>query len=223
MTYEDAIRVADLKTRAGRLARIRQTAQARDAEVIVTDYLKPDLDEIYGILPARLVGPFARWAERRWPHGRPTLGQHVKTTSLLGFLRLWLLARCRFLRPYSYRGWREHERMERWLAAIGQARQWDVALAREVARTGQLIKGYGEVRRRLSGVFDHLLARVMEAAALEARAGQGIAAATRLAAAGRRLVLQGPEQEPRAVALADEVVAHLARDERRAALSALER
>jgi indolepyruvate ferredoxin oxidoreductase, beta subunit len=223
MTYEDAIRVADLKTRAGRLARIRQTARAGDAEVIVTDYLKPDLDEIYGILPARLVGPFARWAERRWPHGRPTLGQHVKTTSVLGFLRLWLLARCRFLRPYSYRGWREHERMERWLGAIRQARELDVALARELARTGQFIKGYGEVRRRLSDLFDHLLARVLEAAALEARAGQGIAAATRLAATYRGLVLQGPEQEPRAVALADEVVARLGENERGAAFAALDR
>jgi indolepyruvate ferredoxin oxidoreductase, beta subunit len=223
MTYEDAIRVADLKTRAGRLARIRQTARAGEAEVIVTDYLKPDLDEIYGILPARLVGPFARWAERRWPHGRPTLGQHVRTTSVLGFLRLWVLGRCRFLRPYSYRGWREHERMERWLGAIRQAREWDVALAREVARTGQFIKGYGEVRRRLSDLFDHLLARVLEAAALEARAGQGIAAATRLAATYRGLVLQGPEQEPRAMALADQVVASLTRNDRHAALAALER
>lgn len=223
MTYEDAICVADLKTRAGRLARIRQEARAGEAEVVVTDYLKPDLDEIYGILPARLVGPFARWAERRWPHGRPTLGQHVKTTSVLGFLRLWLLARCRFLRPYSYRAWREHERMERWLGAIRQAREWDVALARELARAGQFIKGYGEVRRRLSGLFDHLLARVLEAAALEARAGQGVAAATRLAATCRGLVLQGPEQEARAVTLADEVVARLARNERSAALAALER
>lgn len=223
MTYEDAIRVADLKTRAGRLARIRQAAGAGEAEVVVTDYLKPDLDEIYGILPARLVAPLARWAERRWPHGRPTLGQHVRTTSLLGFLRLWLLARCRFLRPYSYRGWREHERMERWLAAVRQALEWDTALARELARTGQLIKGYGEVRRRLGGLFDHLLVHVLEAAALEARAGHGVTAATRLTAACRRLVLQGPEQEARSVALAEEVVAHLAGNEREAALAALDK
>ena len=51
----------------------------------VTDYLKPDLDEIWGILPHRLVAPFARWAERRWPHGRPTLGQHVRTTTVSGY------------------------------------------------------------------------------------------------------------------------------------------
>jgi indolepyruvate ferredoxin oxidoreductase beta subunit len=221
MTYEDAIRVADLKTRASRLARIRQAAQTGNAEVIVIDYLKPDLDEIYGILPARLVAPVARWAERRWPHGRPTLGQHVKTTSVLGYLQLWFLARCRFLRPYSYRAQREHERIERWLAGVARAAEWDIALAREVARMAQLVKGYGEVRRRLGGLFDHQLARVLEAAALERQAGHGVATAARLAVACRRLVLQGPEHEPRSVALAEEVVARLAGSEREAALAAL--
>src|SRR5439155_36230 len=92
MTYEDAIRVADLKTRASRFERIRREARVKDGEVEVTDFLKPDLDEIYGVLPYRLVAPFARWAERRWPRGPPTVGQRVKTTTILGFLRLWLLA-----------------------------------------------------------------------------------------------------------------------------------
>src|SRR5262249_56390394 len=102
MTYEDAIRGADLKTRASRFERIRREARVKDGEVEVTDFLKPDLDEIYGVLPYRLVAPFARWAERRWPRGRPTVGQRVKTTTILGFLRLWLPARLRPLRPLSY-------------------------------------------------------------------------------------------------------------------------
>src|SRR5207244_1250083 len=80
MTYEDAIRVADLKTRASRFERIRREARVKDGEVEVTDFLKPDLDEIYGVLPYRLVAPFARWAERRWPRGRPTAGPPVKAT-----------------------------------------------------------------------------------------------------------------------------------------------
>src|SRR5213594_2563523 len=92
MTYEDAIRVAQAKTRAARFARIRDETRAGDAVLEVTDYLKPDLDEIWGILPHRLVAPFARWAEHRWPHGRPTLGQHVRTTTVSGYLRVWLLA-----------------------------------------------------------------------------------------------------------------------------------
>jgi indolepyruvate ferredoxin oxidoreductase beta subunit len=219
MTYEDAIRVADLKTRAGRFARIREEVGAREAEVIVTDYLKPDLDEIYGILPERLVAPIARWAERRWPHGRPALGQHVRTTTVLGFLRLWLLARCRWLRPHSYRARREHERMERWLAAVRSAQDRDPALGREVAAAAQLVKGYGEVRRRMLAHLDRLLESVMTAAASEA--GDGFPVATGLAGAFRRLVLTDPEGEQRAVRLAGEVLARLARKEREAALAVL--
>ena len=101
MTYEDAIRVAQAKTRAGRFARIRAETRAGDAEIEVTDYLKPDLDEIWGVLPRRLVAPFARWALRRWPHGRPTLGQHARTTTVTGFLRVWMLTWLRPLRPVS--------------------------------------------------------------------------------------------------------------------------
>lgn len=222
MTYEDAIRVADLKTRAGRLERIRGEAGAGPGQlVVVTDYLKPDLDELYGVLPARLVGPFARWAERRWPHGRPTPGQHVRTTTVLGYLRLWLLARCRRLRPRSFRAAREHERMERWLDAVRRAAARDAALAREVARAAQLVKGYGEVRRRLLGLVDDLLARVGAAADLEAAGGQGFPVATALAETYRRLVLAGPETEARAPALAAEVVRRLEGGEPAAALAAL--
>ena len=78
----------------------------------MTDYLKPDLDEIWGVLPDRLVAPLARWAERRWPHGRPTVGQHVRTTTISGFLRVWLLARLKRLRPISYRAREEHARID---------------------------------------------------------------------------------------------------------------
>lgn len=221
MTYEDAIRVADLKTRAGRFARIRAEAGADDAEIVVTDYLKPDLDELYGVLPYRLVAPFARWAERRWPHGRPTMGQHVRTTTVLGFLRLWLLARCRRLRPISYRARREHEGMERWLATVRRCAQWSGELACEVARAAQLVKGYGDVRRRLTGLLDHLLQTVLQAAALEAVRQAGVPATTQLAATYRRLVLQGPDAEARAVALASDVLSHLERNEPDAALAAL--
>ena len=208
MTYEDAIRVADLKTRAPRFARIRREARAAGAEVVVTDYLKPDLDEIYGILPYRLVRAFAAWAERRWPHGRPTLGQHVKTTTITGYLRLWLLARCRWLRPTSYRAHHEHARMERWLAAVTRAAGWDIELARELARAAGLVKGYGDVRRRMSSVFDDLLSRVLRAGELGAARGD-LSVARDLARRYRALVREGPEAEVRATALARGVVAAL--------------
>ena len=202
MTYEDAIRVADLKTRAGRFERIRHESAPPGAVVEVTDYLKPDLDELYGILPRRLVAPFARWAERRWPHGRPTLGQHVRTTTVLGFLRVWLLARCRRLRPNSYRAHLEHTRMERWLAAVTRAAAWDADLAHEIARAAQLVKGYGDVRRRMEALFDELVDTTLAVAALGAPGGDGFAPAAGFAARYRGLVLQGPEGEAEARRLA---------------------
>ena len=186
----------------------------------MTDYLKPDLDEIYGILPDRLVAPFARWAERRWPHGRPTIGQHVRTTTVLGFLWLWLLARCRRLRPISYRARREHDRMERWLDAVRRCGPWNLELATEVARAAQLIKGYGDVRRRLTRVFDDLVDSVLSAAALDAKSAD-FTVSTRLARGGRLLALQGPEGERRAAALAADVLAQLEQERRDTALTAL--
>jgi len=204
MTYEDAVRVAQLKTRASRFERIRRDKGVGAGAIVVTDYLKPDLDEIYGVLPHRLVAPFARWAERRWPHGRPTLGQHVKTTTVSGFFRVWMLTWLRPLRPVSYRAREEHARMDRWLAAVARCATWDTALACEVARAAQLVKGYGDVRRRMTAHFDRLLEAVLRAAEREAAAGGRFEASRSLASRYRTLVLQGPDSEAAAAALAAE-------------------
>jgi indolepyruvate ferredoxin oxidoreductase beta subunit len=195
MSYEDAVRVAELKTRASRFARIRDSVRAEDGEIIVTDYLKPDLDEIWGVLPDRLVRPFARWAEQRWPHGRPTLGQHVRTTTVSGFLRVWLLSRLKPLRRISYRAREEHARITRWLEAVRTCAALDPALGVEMARAGQLVKGYGDVRRRMLAVHEQLVAAVLASAGLEAKHGQGFEASIALAARLRALVLAGPDGE----------------------------
>jgi indolepyruvate ferredoxin oxidoreductase beta subunit len=208
MTYEDAIRVAQAKTRASRFARIRAEARAADAEIEVTEYLKPDLDEIWGVLPHRLVAPFARWAQRRWPHGRPTLGQHVRTTTVTGFLRVWMLTWLKPLRPISWRAHEEHARMEQWLDAVARAMRRDAELACEVARLAQLVKGYGDVRRRRVSVFDAALAVTLAAAAAEG--GTGGRLSTALASRLRALVLEGPDGESRAEALVSAVQARLA-------------
>jgi indolepyruvate ferredoxin oxidoreductase, beta subunit len=198
MTYEDAIRVADLKTRAARLRRIEAEHHA-PGRLVITDYLRPDLDELYGILPYRLVRGFAAWAERRWPQGRPTLGQHVRTTTVTGFLRLWLLARLRPLRPGSYRAHHEHTRMVQWLGAVARYASIEYGLACEVARAAQLVKGYGEVRRRMVGAFLALLESV------EAVAARDPVAARALASESRTLILRGPEGEAAARDLAARV------------------
>ena len=207
MTYEDAIRVAQAKTRASRFARIRAETRAGEGEIEVTDYLKPDLDEIWGVLPYRLVAPFARWAQRRWPHGRPTLGQHVRTTTISGFLRVWMLTWLRPLRPISWRAREEHARMERWLAGVAAAAPRDETLACEVARLAQLVKGYGDVRRRLLEIFDAALATALRTAEADA------VLATTLVSRLRRLVLEGPDGESQAGVLAATVRERLEADD----------
>jgi len=192
MSYEDVIRVADLKTRRSRFDRIRQESGAAPGTVmVVTDYFKPDLDELYGILPVGVAGPIARWAERRWPHGRPTPGQHVKTTTILGFLRVWVLGRLRFLRPRSLRFQRESALIARWERAVLEAAALDTELAAEVADTATVVKGYGEVRRRLSAGFVRLLDEVLAPAlARDQEEGQGYARATASVRAARQRMLE---------------------------------
>ena len=198
MTYEDAIRVADLKTRRDRFARIRREQAAPEGSVVVvTDYLKPDLDELYGLLPAALGAPIARWAERRWPAGRPTVGQHVRTTSVLGFLRVWLLARLRGLRPWSLRRQREFALMSRWEDTVRAAAALDEPLACEVAELAAVVKGYGEVRRRLSGALARCLdERVRPAIEADRRAGGGFARATGIVRESRTRLLAADEPTP---------------------------
>ncbi len=192
MAYEDAIRVADLKTRRARFERIRRESGADGgATVVVTDYLKPDLDEIYGILPVAVAAPIARWAERRWPRGRPTPAQHVRTTSVFGFLRVWSVGRLRFLRSSSLRYQRESALMARWERAVLEAAALDQELACEVGELANVVKGYGEVRRRLSRGLERLLDELLPAAVAGAReAGQGYACAAQTVRDARRRMLE---------------------------------
>ena len=201
MSYEDAIRVADLKTRRSRFDRIRaENGVAPGAALVVTDYLKPDLDEIYGILPAGVGAPIARWAERRWPEARPTLAQHVRTTSVLGFLRVWGLGRLRILRRSSLRYRRELAVIDRWERAVKDAAALDVELACAVAELAGMVKGYGDVRRRLSGGLARILDEVLPAAIEEARrSAQGYSgAAERVTAESRRLLNDESTHSPAA-------------------------
>jgi len=95
--------------------------------------------------------------------------------------------------------------MERWLAGVAAAR--DEALACEIAGLAQLVKGYGDVRRRLLAIFDLILAMALRAA--DADAAFATAAVARL----RALVLEGPDGEARAETLAAAVRDRLAADD----------
>jgi indolepyruvate ferredoxin oxidoreductase beta subunit len=62
MAYDDVIRVADLKVRGSRFARVRAEVGAKaDQIVYTTEYMHPRMEEVCGALPKRL----GRWIEDR--------------------------------------------------------------------------------------------------------------------------------------------------------------
>lgn len=204
MSYEDAVRVAELKTRPERFARIRTEMGMTDGQVLrVTDFLKPDIDEIYGVLPHALVGRFARWAERRWPgEKRPAFAQKVRTTRFAGFLRVWLLTRLRPLRPISERYRREHMAIAIYRAWVERVARTDYALGVEVAEAATMVKGYGAVRRRGLAAFDRYLEEIV--APLLAQADRALI--SRLLAEARQRILAAPEGIDAAVTLVREAL-----------------
>jgi indolepyruvate ferredoxin oxidoreductase beta subunit len=162
MAYEDIIRVADLKTRASRFARVRREVGAKEHEpVVVIDYLKPGVEEFASILPAALGKRLVSWAERRGKLDAYNVGMHIRTSGLPGYLLVRSLAWLKPWRPMSYRYREEQQLIEGWLGLVADAAKRDAALALEVAECARLIKGYGETHRRgkanFLGIVDALI------------------------------------------------------------------
>jgi indolepyruvate ferredoxin oxidoreductase beta subunit len=154
MSYEDIIRVADLKTRSSRFERVRREVGAKDGEpVAVIDYLKPGVEELASVLPETLGRRLISWAERRGKLDAYNVGMHIRTSSLPGFLLVRALAWLKPWRPFSYRYREEQRLIERWLAAVAEAAKRDAGLALEIAQCAGLVKGYGETHRRGKGNF----------------------------------------------------------------------
>ncbi|TAN76936.1 MAG: indolepyruvate oxidoreductase subunit beta family protein, partial [Magnetospirillum sp.] len=149
MSFEDVIRVAQLKTDPARLARIRaEIGAAPDQPVVVRDFLKPGIDEICSILPGLLARPILILARRRGWIDTAYLGREVASSGILGFTGLWLMARLRPWRRFSHRFHEEQKGIDNWLASVVNAVALSPPLALEVAECARLIKGYGETWRR---------------------------------------------------------------------------
>ena len=160
MTYEDAIRVADLKIRRARFDRVRQEARASTSQVLrIHEYLHPSVQEIADILPRRIGERLLSSREgAKLINGYVGNGRIVETTSIRGFLTLYLLAGQRKRRRKSLRFQREHLMIEKWLGLVEATAKEDYALAVEVAQLPRLIKGYGETHQRGLKSYDALIA-----------------------------------------------------------------
>ena len=156
MAYDDVIRVADLKVRATRFARIRAEMGVGDAQALrLTEYLHPRAEEIAGLLPARLGARLAAspvWMARvgRW-FGR---GRHLRSDGLTSYGLLYVIGGMKFSRRGSWRHATEVAHLEQWLDVVRTHVARDYDLAVEVVNCRRLIKGYSDTHARGLSKFD---------------------------------------------------------------------
>ena len=163
MAFDDIVRVAELKCRASRMARVRSEVKADDGELVhLYEHFKPGVPEVAGLLPQRLADTLIRWDRQRSAKGKPPLALPLKiaTHSVLGFGALRLLSACKGLRRRGSRFRAEQALIERWLAGVGLGAREHPQLGLELAECGRLIKGYGSTNEHgkdnLLHVLNHL-------------------------------------------------------------------
>ncbi|WP_042887964.1 indolepyruvate oxidoreductase subunit beta family protein [Cupriavidus necator] len=167
MSYEDTIRVADLKIRDARFARVRDEVRAGDDQILaINEFMHPRLEEICETLPAGL----GRWLGK--PHIVNRLvrrltqeGRVVTTSSLRGYLMLWTVARLRAIRRSTLRYQLETQRIEGWLRHVLDAARINPALALEVVQCQRLVKGYSDTHVRGLTNYQTLMDAVTRAGA----------------------------------------------------------
>jgi indolepyruvate ferredoxin oxidoreductase beta subunit len=173
MSYEDTIRVADLKTRDSRFTRVQSEVRLQDGQQLaIQEFMHPRIEEICETLPAGL----GRWLAR--PHAVHRLvarftraGRVVTTSSLRGYALLWSLSRMRGMRRRTLRYQLEEARITDWLALVAETAARNPQLALEIVQCQRLVKGYGDTHARGLSNYQRLMQAVQ-------RAGSHLAPAT---------------------------------------------
>ncbi|HSM84865.1 MAG TPA: indolepyruvate oxidoreductase subunit beta family protein, partial [Candidatus Limnocylindrales bacterium] len=146
MSYEDAIRVADLKIRRARFERVEQETRVGGEQLLqINEFLHPRVEEFADIMPAGLGAWLleSEWAGKLVDRLTRN-GKVLRTTSISGYLQLYLVAGLRRWRRKTLRFKREQERIHAWLAQVRELAPVDYALALEAAECPRLVKGYGD-------------------------------------------------------------------------------
>ena len=163
MSYEDIIRVADLKSRHSRRKRVRREVSAKPGQPVqLTEFLNPGFDEITSVMPPWLGRRIYAWARKnRWARDY-NFAMRVRSNTITGFLKLWFLAKLRLYRPKTFRYKQEQESIVQWLNTIKNAAEKHYGLAVEVAELANLRKGYSDTHRR--GIANY--SKIMEEIAI---------------------------------------------------------
>ena len=99
MSFEDVIRVAEAKIDPARFRRIEGEIGAKDQPYVITEFLKPGIEELCQVLPPRLARAIVAYSEKRGWLGKVYFGMELKTTTVWGYLRFWALAKLQALPP----------------------------------------------------------------------------------------------------------------------------
>ncbi len=150
MSWEDTIRVAELKVRKKRFERVRGEVGVQDGQQLnINEFMHPRLEEIAETMPAGI----GRWLLKPGiAHNVlgyfTQAGRVVQTSSLGGYMLLWFLSRFRAIRRKTLRYEMETPRIEQWLAYIAKTAAINPSLALEVAMCQRLVKGYSDTHAR---------------------------------------------------------------------------
>jgi indolepyruvate ferredoxin oxidoreductase, beta subunit len=164
MSYDDVIRVADLKTRSTRYQRVLRDNSVGDEQIVyTTEYMHPRLEEVAGTMPA----PLGRFLEANpalfgWMFRK---GRRVRSGTIHWFLMLYVLAAFRPIRRTTLRHRREMAHLNAWLALAAErvGENYDVAV--EIINARRLIKGYSGTHARGESKFDRVIGAVPHLAA----------------------------------------------------------
>ncbi len=149
LTYEDAPRVAQLKTRRERFERIAKDFGIRKQRYVVTDYLVPDVEQILELLPAGAAAALARLGHVLTPRfDTLKFPLRIKTSAVPGYWVMRSIATLRRARRRSSRHFTELAMIRRWEEAIRKWRARSAALGFLAADAARVVKGYGRVRRQ---------------------------------------------------------------------------
>ncbi len=159
MAYDDVIRVADLKTRGSRAARVTAEVKPAGGTVLhVTEFMHPRAEEIVGLLPAKTGARWqANFSRMKTLDRLFNRGRRVRTDSVLGFMVLFLLGGLRGWRLKTLRHAQEVAHLETWLERVADTVGRDYALAVEIVRCRRLIKGYSDTHARGNSKYDRVM------------------------------------------------------------------
>ena len=162
MSFEDVIRVAQLKLREARVARVTAEARARPGDIVdITEFMKPGVEEMVGLLTPKLGLSVLALADKAgW--SKAAIPMTVKTTRLSGFLRLKFLASLKGWRRHTLRFQQEQAWVARWLTLVEATAKRDLTAAHEVIISAKLVRGYGDTYKRGLANWDKIATALIE-------------------------------------------------------------